>query len=157
MRKRIVAAGEDEATSPAEGWLDLDQVAEVEVTSEDSGFPVEGALLPGHEVGWRAARPGEQRIRLLFPEPQRLSRIVLEFVEPATQRTQEFVLRWSAVGEDSLRDIVRQQWNFSPQGSNRQVEDVSVDLADVAVLELVIVPDISGGDGRASLESLRLA
>lgn len=157
MRKRIVPAGEGEATSPAEGWLDLEQVAEVEITSEDPGFPVEGALIPGSEVGWRAAGPGEQRIRLLFPEPQRLTRIVLEFVEPARERTQEFVLRCSAVGEDSLRDVVRQQWNFSPQGSNRQVEDVTVDLADVAVLELVIVPDISGGDARASLESLRLA
>lgn len=157
MRKRIVPAGEGEATPPAEGWLDLDQVAEVEITSEDPGFPVEGALLPDREAGWRAAGPGEQRIRLLFPEPQRLTRILVEFVEPARERTQEFVLRWSAVGEDSLRDIVRQQWNFSPQGSNRQVEDVSVDLDDVAVLELAIVPDTSGGDARASLESLRLA
>ena len=157
MRKRIVPAGEGEVTSPAEGWLDLDAVADVEITSEDPDFPVEGALLPGRETGWRAAGPGEQRIRLLFPEPQRLTRILVEFVEPARERTQEFVLRWSAVGEDSLRDILRQQWNFSPQGSNSQVEDVSVDLSDVAVLELAIVPDISGGDARASLESLRLA
>jgi hypothetical protein len=52
---------------------------------------------------------------------------------------------------------VRQQWNFSPARSVREVEEYQVDLLGVTVLELVIVPDITGGAARASLKSLRLS
>jgi hypothetical protein len=52
---------------------------------------------------------------------------------------------------------VRQQWNFSPPGTIQEPEDYGVDLLDVTVMELEIVPDQSGGEARASLESLRLA
>jgi hypothetical protein len=38
----------------------------------------------------------------------------------------------------------------------REVEEYQVDLSDVTVFELVIVPDISRGSARASLKSLRL-
>ena len=37
------------------------------------------------------------------------------------------------------------------------MEDYTVELPDVTVLELIIVPDKSGGAARASLASLRLA
>ena len=50
-----------------------------------------------------------------------------------------------------------QQWNFSPPTTTREVEEYSVELSDVAVIELTIVPNISGGTARASLKSLRLA
>jgi hypothetical protein len=51
---------------------------------------------------------------------------------------------------------VRQQWNFSPLLTIREIEEYQVQLSDVTVLELVIVPDISRGAARASLKSLRL-
>ncbi len=161
MRKRTIPAAQEDVTQedaaqPTEPWLDLEALAEVEITSEDPDFPVEGALVPGAALGWRAAAPGEQTIRLLFTEPQRLTRIVLEFEEADVARTQEFVLRWTAAGAQVSREIVRQQWNFSPQGATREVEDVRTELPDVAALELVIVPDVSGGDARASLRSIRL-
>ena len=38
-----------------------------------------------------------------------------------------------------------------------EVEEFQVALSDVAVLELAIVPDISRGSARASLQSLRLS
>ena len=57
----------------------------------------------------------------------------------------------------SFREIVRQQWNFSPPETVRETEDYTVDLSDVTVLELRILPDKSGGEARASLASLRLA
>jgi hypothetical protein len=63
----------------------------------------------------------------------------------------------SSDGGRSFREIVRQQWNFSPPETNRESEEFQVDLSDVAVLELIIVPDISGGTARASLKSLRLS
>ena len=69
-------------------------------------------------------------------------------------RTQEFVLRWSSERERELREIVRQQWNFSPPHSTIEVEEYRVELSDVALLEVTITPDIAGGVARASLNSL---
>ena len=118
---------------------------------------MESALVAGEMRGWRAADSGTQTIRLIFDEPQRLTRIALVFEETDTERTQEFVLRWSGDGGHSFREIVRQQWNFSPPNSIREVEEYRVELSDVTVLELIIVPDISRGSARASLKSLRLS
>jgi hypothetical protein len=157
MRKRIIPSVQKDTPPPGEHWLDLDRLAQVEITSEDAAYPIESALLPGRSSGWRATGPGEQTIRLLFANPQRLRRIWLEFVEPVTERTQEFVLRWSQDGGRSFREIVRQQWNFSPQGATTETEDHRVDLSGVTLLELSIIPDISGGNARASLAQLRLA
>jgi hypothetical protein len=56
-----------------------------------------------------------------------------------------------------MKDIVRQQWNFSPPESIREVEKYQVDLSSVTVLELIIDPDVSGGPARASLKNLRLS
>jgi hypothetical protein len=52
---------------------------------------------------------------------------------------------------------LRQQYNFSPPGETREVENYEVDLDGVTALELKIVPDISGGSARASLTKLRVA
>ena len=53
--------------------------------------------------------------------------------------------------------VVRQQWNFSPPGSIREAEEYQVQLSDITVLELIIKPNISWGDARASLKNLRLS
>ena len=157
MRKRIIPPVKQDTPPPGENWLDLERVAQVEITSEDPAHPIESALVPGQISGWRAAGPGEQTIRLLFAHQQRLRRIWLQFVEPVTERTQEFVLRWSPDGGQSFREIVRQQWNFSPQGATSETEDYRFDLSGVTVLELSITPDISRGNARASLAQLHLA
>ena len=157
MRKRLITPIPQTARPDDEGWLDLDRAAVVEVTSEDKDYPVEAALVSGETQGWRAASPGTQTIRLLFDQPQRLRRISLVFVETETERTQEFVLRWSPDGGRSFREIVRQQWNFSPLNTIREVEEYRVEICDVTVVELIIVPDISRGAARASLKSLRLS
>jgi hypothetical protein len=157
MRKRLITTIPQAGTLHDEGWLDLDHAAMVEVTSEDKDYPVEAALVLGETRGWRAASSGTQTIRLLFDKPQRLTRISLVFEETETERTQEFVLRWSADGGHSFRESLRQQWNFSPPNTTREVEEYDVQLSDVTVLELVIVPDISRGTARASLKSLRVS
>ena len=157
MRKRIITPVHQKAASPDLEWLNMEGLGEVEITSEDASHPIESALLPGRASGWRAAGPGKQTIRLLFDNPQRLQRIWLYFVEPHTVRTQEYVLRWSPDGGQSFREIVRQQWNFSPEGATSETEDLHVELPAVTVLELSIIPDISGGNAFASLAQLRLA
>ena len=55
MRKRIIAPLEQETATPADDWLDLESLAEVEVTSEDVAYPIESALLSRQGSGWRAA------------------------------------------------------------------------------------------------------
>ncbi len=157
MRKRIINRDPQSVAPVDQGWLDLQSLAQVELTSEDAANPVEAALVPGAGLGWRAAQAGEQTIRLLFDELQRVRRIQLVFHEDQQARTQEFVLRWSPDGGQSYRDIVRQQYNFSPLGVTREFENYAVDLAGVTALELRIVPDISGGDARASVAQLRIA
>jgi hypothetical protein len=99
---------------------------------------------------------GLRQIRLVFDEPQKLKHISLIFEEEQTARTQELVLRWSADEGQSFREIVRQQWNFSPPNTIREIEEYQLELSDVTVLELIIVPDVSGGTARASLKSMRL-
>jgi hypothetical protein len=156
MRKRIINPVQQETASLDLEWLNIDNLAAVEITSEDAAYPIESALLPGRS-GWRAAGPGKQTIRLNFDRPQRIQRIWINFVEPSTERTQEYLLRWSADSGKSFREIVRQQWNFSPRGATSETEDLHVELPAVTELELSIIPDISGGTALASLAQLRLA
>jgi hypothetical protein len=158
MRKRVISAATPEiAAPPAADWLPLGELADVEITSERSGHPIEGALLGGDAAGWKADAPGQQTVRLLFKNPQRVKRIWLSFVEPDVERTQEYVLRWSKDHGRSFQEIVRQQWNFSPRGATTEIEDHRVQLDGVTVLELGIVPDTRGGNAVASLARLRLA
>jgi hypothetical protein len=157
MRKRVITPSPQSIYPHDEGWLDLDRVASVEVTSEEGIMGIDSALVSGETLGWRAASPGTQTIRLLFDQPQRLRRISLVFEENEIKRTQEFVLRYSADGGGSFREIVRQQWNFSPPDTVCEIEAYQVELSNVTVLELIVVPDIGRGAARASLKSLRLS
>lgn len=158
MRKRIVGSEQDADSTTDDDWMNLEAlVAEVEVTSESPDHPVEAALIPGRKSGWRAAGAGTQTLRLVFGQPLSLRRIHVDFVERERERTQQHVLRWSPDGGQSFHEIVRQQWNFSPNGSTLEAEDYRVELSGVTVLELAIIPDISGGDARASVAALRLA
>lgn len=138
-------------------WMDLESLAQVEFTSEDVAHPVELAFTPEREHGWKAAKPGEQTIRLLFDQPQRIQQIRLQFREEEQARTQEFLLRYSSDGGQSYREIVRQQFNFSPPDTSDQNENYTVALEGVTTIELTIKPDISGGSAHASLAGLQLA
>lgn len=154
MRKRMIEPGGEAAHE--ERWLDLERLATVELTSEQEGWPIEAALGAGPGGGWRAGDFGTQTIRLVFDVPQCLRRILLVFDEAEQARTQEYVLRASADGS-AFREVVRQQFVFSPPGTTREREVHQVDLPAASVLELQIVPDVGGGPARASLSELRLA
>jgi hypothetical protein len=157
MRKRITAQDQKEDSYGKVNWLNLDECAEVEVTSEDANYPIESALIKEGSTGWRASGPGEQTIRLHFDHPQNLQRIWLNFLETNSGRTQEYVLCWSPDNGQSFKEIVRQQWNFSPPSTISEIEDHHVGLQGVNILELTITPDISGGDSPACLARLQLA
>ncbi|WP_374089682.1 carbohydrate-binding protein [Methylomicrobium lacus] len=157
MKKQIIADILPDNESSTSIWLDLEALADVEITSEESDHPIEAALLPNRGHGWRAGKPGTQTIRLLFKLPQNIHKIQLGFMESAVTRTQEYVLRWSKDHGQTFQEIVRQQWNFNPDGSTTEMEEHALALADVTVLELVITPDIGSQGALASLEKLRIA
>jgi hypothetical protein len=157
MRKSIVPPSGAPTVSPtADGWLDLQQIASAEISSEDPQHPFENALLRGDGGGWRAADPGPQVIRLNFDEPQSIRRIRLEFREERKERAQEFALFASSAAHQR-REIVRQQWTFSPGGSATEVEDYPVDLPGILSLELEIDPGRHDKSAMASLESIAVA
>ena len=87
MRKRIINDGAEGVSTADKNWLDLEGLAQAEVSSEDAAHPIESALIPPAGSGWRAAQPGKQTVRLLFDKPQKVRRIRLVFQENEQERT----------------------------------------------------------------------
>jgi hypothetical protein len=134
MRKRIVGRSSAEPSGQsAEGWLNLDQIATVQVTSEHPGFPIESVFASSDGPGWRASQEGEQQIRIIFDEPVSVRRIQLRFHDAESERTQEFSLRWSPANGGRSVEVLRQRWNFSPMGSTTEFEDYAVHIEGVSV------------------------
>ncbi|WP_162056316.1 hypothetical protein [Pontibacter pamirensis] len=152
MRKQII----NQASPATHTGLDLEQLAQIEITSEDEAFPIESALTANKVEGWKAAQPGEQVIRIMFDTPQKIQRVHLLFREEEKERSQEFLLRWKPESDASYREIVRQQYNFSPPQTTEESEEYTVNLDAVSALELTINPDINGRGAYASLAQLQL-
>src|SRR5262245_20611855 len=115
MQKRITSLYNDSALQPA--WLELSELADVDVTSEDPAAPIENVFACNAPAPWRASLPGVQTIRLHFHRPVRIRLIRLTFEETTQLRTQEFVLRWRARDAEKDVEIVRQQFTFAPPGT----------------------------------------
>ncbi|MGA7521933.1 MAG: hypothetical protein WBW84_05595 [Acidobacteriaceae bacterium] len=155
MRKAVLTHATPDPRPALDTWLDLEHIASAELSSEDPAHPFENALRDRDDGGWRAASPGPQVIHLRFDEPRPLRRIRLEFCEHG-QRSQEFCL--SAIDAASQRRLIaRQQWNFSPGGSTIEVEDYSVNLLEIAALELEIDPGRHDRLAVATLQSFAVA
>jgi hypothetical protein len=157
MHKRIIGTQTAPESGPSESWLDLQATAEVELTSEEAGNPIENVFASDTRSGWKAAATGIQTIRLIFKPAQSIRRIRLEFRENQFERTQEFALHYSEENSTVLREILRQQWTFSPQGSTTEIEEYSVDLPQVHILQLTIDPDRGQHRAVATLHRWRIA
>ena len=83
-----------------------------------------------------------------------MRRIRLVFEEHSQARTQEFVVRAST--SDGPREIVRQQFTFSPPGTTVEREEYATNLDGVSQLELAIVPAIDGSNAVATLREWRI-
>jgi hypothetical protein len=151
MIKRITEVNEAVST---QAWLDLMQLADVEVTSEEPASPIEGVFTCDAPAPWRAAAPGVQTICLRFRRPLRLTRIHLVFEETAVM---EFVLRWQAAGAQQSVDILRQQFTFAPPDTTTEREDYQVDLVEASALALSITPHIGGGYSIATIQQFCVA
>jgi len=157
MRKNLITPASREGHPPQSRWIDVENLARVELSSEDAAYPIESALGTAQGAGWRAAQPGPQTIRLIFDTPVRLRQLRLEFTENEVARTQEFVLRWSPDQGRSFQEIVRQQYNFTPPGTVSEREEYQVDLSAVTQFELNLNPAIGCAEVRATLARLLLA
>ena len=159
MRKSIVSPSAVAQTPISDLWRELERIARVEISSEDPQFPIEHALGKKETTGWRAAATGPQLIRLHFDEPLNIKRLRLHFVDKAAERSQEFAV-YAGSGPE-LKEVVRQQWSFSPHGSTEEIEDYTVNLSGITTLEVRIDPDRSHDPKQsqhyASLQSLKLA
>jgi hypothetical protein len=159
LRKQIVPRRSSESVSLA-GELSIPDVATVQVTSEEAEHPIENAF--DHDRGpggtrWIAAGPGEQMVILRFDRPQTIRTIGVEIEELSVNRTQELSLSISSDEGRTYRELVRQEFNFSPPGTSFERELWSVSAGAVTHLRLEIKADKGGRVGRATLTSLRLA
>ena len=158
VRKRSLAA--DTATiGRAADEIDVACCATIAYSSEDAAHPVENILDGQSGPGgtrWVSARPDTaEHIVVEFDQPRAISRLVYEVQETMRERTQEVRLEASDDGGRTYRQILVQEYNFSPRGATFQREDQRVDLRQVTHLRLTVVPNKSGS-GPATLTTLRL-
>jgi hypothetical protein len=158
LRKQIIKPS-PAPPIPMPGEIDIAAVATVLVTSEDLDHPVDHAFDQQRGPGgsrWVAGEPGEQTLILAFDAPQVIRRVLVEVEEPEVARTQDLQLAVSSDGGQTYRELVRQEYNFSPPGTTFEREDWAATAEGVTHLRLVIRPDKGGKPCRATLTSLVL-
>ena len=132
----------------------------VQVSSESVEHPIDHAFDQNRGPGatrWVADAPGEQSVTLLFDRPQTIRQIEIEVEELAVSRTQELALSISSDGGHTYRELLRQEFNFSPPNTTFEREVWSVSADAVTHLRLDIKPDKGGRIGRATLTSFAVA
>jgi F5/8 type C domain len=158
LRKAILAPAGQKPAGAAR-VLDVSSLARVLVSSEERDHPVDlafdGQSGPG-ATRWIAAEAGEQTLIVAFDRPQTLRAIRLEMEEPHVARTQELQVAVSTDGGESYREIVRQEYTFSPPGTSLEHERWSIETGDVTHLRVVIRPDKGGVACRATVTTLAL-
>jgi hypothetical protein len=155
-RKRHPADRINARQEPAPHWINVRALARVHASSEDPPYTIQQAFTTSGR-GWRAAASGVQVVEVHFREPHDLTRIRLVFDDDREERTQQFTISWSGGRGERHGEVVRQQFNFSPRGAIREVEEYKVALKGVETLSIHITPDLSGRSVRASLTTCQVA
>jgi hypothetical protein len=159
LRKQIIRPS-PATPAPMTDEIDIAAVATVLVTSEAAEHPVDHAFDAYRGPGgnrWIAGEPGEQTLILAFDAPQAIRRVALEVEEPEVARTQELQLAVSTDGGRTYREVLRQEYNFSPPGTSFEREDWTLDAVGVTHLRLMIRPDKGSKPCRATITSLALS
>lgn len=147
-----------QAPPAAGGGLDIGALATALISSEAGGHPVENMFDGRPDTRWLAADAGEQTLILAFDAAQPLSRVALTIEERRDTRVQELDLAVSTDGGRAWRELVRQEFNFSPGGATVEAEDWRLPPGLLAThLRLRIRPDKGGGACRATVTSLTLS
>jgi hypothetical protein len=153
LRKQLIKS----APALMPGEINVVTAATVLVTSEDPEHPVDHAFDSHRGLGgtrWIAGEPGEQTVIVAFDAPEAVGRVILEVEEPEVVRTQELQLAISSDGGRTYRDVLRQEYNFSPPGTTFEREDWAVSAAGATHLRLQVKPDKGDKPCRATLTSL---
>ena len=160
LRKRLMSTPRpvDDAFSHLHE-VHVETCATIHYTSEDAAHPIEHMFDQSAGTGstqWRSARTNTTEVIVLeFDESQHIAQLVYEVEEASCERTQELRVEFSRDGGRSFRQVLVQEFTFSPNGANYECESLSLDLPDVTHLRLTVVPNKSGS-GIASISSLRL-
>lgn len=141
------------------GEVNIASLASFEYSSEAPDFPLEH-LIDGRDgpggTRWASARANTTEcIVLEFDPAQPVSRLVYEVEERAQERTQEVRLGVSSDRGKTYREVLAQDYTFSPQGATFQREDLQLHLIGITHLKLTIIPN-KGGAGIATLTCLQL-
>jgi hypothetical protein len=158
LRKRQLEV--DGATrARAADEVDIASCATIAYSSENAAHPVEH-LLDGRSgpgaTRWISARSDViEQIVVEFDQPQTISRLVYEVEEAVRERTQEVRVEVSEDGGRTYRQLLVQQYTFSPGAATYQREEQRLNLHQVSHFRLTIVPN-KNGSGTATLTSLRL-
>ena len=138
------------STDAAIRWLDLDVVADVAIVAGGRRI-----ARPPHV--WSADCPGEQMIEIRFHRPTSVRRLRVVSGEVEYSRTQEMTM-WASLhrGERHL-EVLRHQFDCSPNGATKQVEEYALQLDHVSRLQLRIVPSIDGRRAVARVSEVCVA
>jgi hypothetical protein len=158
LRKRLLEA-EAMTCAGTDNEINIVGCATIAFSSESPAHPIEH-LFDGHSgpgaTRWISARPDTvERVIVEFDEPHSISHLVYEVEESVRERTQEIRVEISENGDRTCRQILVQEYNFSPSGATYQREELRLNLLRVSRLRLTVVPN-KNGSGRATITTLRL-
>ncbi|WP_447978374.1 hypothetical protein [Candidatus Nitrospira bockiana] len=162
LRKQILGSGHRIGGSSRRhgpAGISIPEVATVLVSSEMPEHPVDhicdGQYGPG-STRWIAGESGDQSVVLSFDAPHTVRRVSLEVEEPEVSRIQELALSISRDGGQTYREILRQEYTFSPPGTTFEHEEWQIPGEGVTNVWIWIRPDKNGRPCRASITSLAL-
>ncbi len=158
MRKRLMSEQISECVDRP-GQIDVASLATFRYSSEDPDHPLDH-LIDGRcgrgGTRWASARANTTEcIELEFEPAQQISRLIYEAEEHRVERTQQVRVEISTDHGRMYRQVLAQDYTFSPEGATFQHEDIHLELRPITHLRLTIVPN-KGGSGVATLTSLRL-
>src|SRR5271157_2459514 len=117
MLRKLIIKPHSAIPDAITGEIDIAAVATVQVTSEAPDHPIDHVFDDDRGPSgtrWIAGEPGEQTVILAFDAPQTINQILLEIEEPEVARTQDLQLSLSCDGGRTYRELLRQEFNFSP-------------------------------------------
>ena len=139
--------------------ISIPDTATVLVTSERLDHPIEnicdGQRGPGG-TRWIAEQPGDQTVIIAFDTAQDIESVSLEVEEKEVSRTQELTLSASRDGGQTYREVLRQEFNFSPPGTTFEHERWRLAAEGLTHVRVWIRPDKGGRPCYASMTSLTL-
>lgn len=158
MRKRLMSEQVSDCAG-GQGRIDIAGLASFRFSSEDPKHPldhlIDGCCGRG-ATRWAGAQADTTEcIELEFEPAQEISRLIYEVEESGVERTQQVRVEISTDQGRIYRQVLAQDYNFSPCGATFQREEIDLNARPITNVKLTIVPN-KGGSGVATLTSLQL-